>query len=180
MGEINPAYENIMDTLKRLDIEFESLRHNAVQTCSDSLTHRTNAGWTGASSKCIVYHAKGRFYLVVTVAEKDIKARLFKKQFGTKNIRFASPEEVHRETGCETGSVPPFGHDNPGLPYYVDLDIFKQDHFMFNPADPKQSIRINSGDLLRIYEDAPNPVKFFEPGEDKKLMFHDKHPFENA
>jgi len=34
---------------------------------------------------------------VTTLGDKDIKARNFKSQFGTKDIRFASQEEITKE-----------------------------------------------------------------------------------
>jgi hypothetical protein len=32
---------------------------------------------------------------------------------------------------------------------------------MFNPADPRKTIRIKISDLKKIYEEIENPVKFF-------------------
>jgi hypothetical protein len=32
---------------------------------------------------------------------------------------------------------------------------------MFNPADPKKTLRIKTSDLKKIYDNMKNPVKFF-------------------
>lgn len=139
--------------------------------CDDSVARRAAAGWTGASSKCIVFHAKGAFHLVVTTAEVEIKARRFKQPFGTKDIRFATPEEVRAATGCEVGSVPPFGHPAPELPIFVDARIGAAETFMFNPAVPTESARIAGADVARVLAALPNPVTWFAEGADGVLEF---------
>ena len=165
------VYREIIDRLNRLGVAYEQIDHEIAGHCEDSLRCRAMAGWTGASSKCILLHAKGRHYLVVTTAEKELVARLFKKEFGTKDIRFAKTEDLARLTGCEPGSVSPFGHPNAEFPYYVDEGIFRAEHFMFTPSDPARSIRIRTGDLRRIYASLPNPVRYFSEDETGRLDF---------
>jgi len=155
------VYENILKILEGMGIPYEEMEHPPVKTCEDSLKYRSEYGWNGIGSKNILFHAKGKFYLVVTTAEKEIKARRFKREFGTKNIRFASPEEVKGITDCEIGALPPFGYLNKQLPIYVDEEIFEHEYFMFNPAIHTKSIRIKTEDLRKIYESVDQPVKFF-------------------
>ena len=159
----------IKDLLQRLGISYDEIEHAPVGSCEESLAFRGQAGWSGASSKCILLKAKGKYYLLVTTAEKEIKARLFKKEFGTKDIRFANPEELMEVTGCDPGSVPPFGHRDPSLPVYLDENIFRAEYFMFNPAVAIKSFRVRTEDLRRIYTAIPNPVSTF--GEDEEERF---------
>lgn len=49
------------------------------------------------------------FYLAVLSGAKRFNSKEFKKLIGAKSIRFATPEEVKRITGCLSGAVPPFG-----------------------------------------------------------------------
>ena len=161
------VYENIKSILVTNQIEIEEIQHEEVHTTDDSKRERTAQGWTeGIGSKNLVFHAKGKFYLVVTTAQKEIKARKFKKEFGTKDIRFAYQEELTEHTGCEIGSIPPFGYLNEELPIFVDKEIFTYPFFMFNPAFNTKSIRVKTEDLKRIYEVIKNPVKFFTLTED--------------
>jgi Ala-tRNA(Pro) deacylase len=164
------AYRAIRDLLERMGVPYDEIEHPPVGSCEESLGFRGQAGWSGASSKCILLKAKGKYYLLVTTAEKEIKARLFKKEFGTKDIRFANRDELMEVTGCDPGSVPPFGHRDPALPFYVDEDILKADYFMFNPDVPTKSFRIGTRDLLRIYAAVPNPVSTFGEDEDERFV----------
>jgi Ala-tRNA(Pro) deacylase len=161
----------ILALLNRLGVRYEVLSHPPVTWCDDSVARRAAAGWKGASSKCIVFHAKGAFYLVVTTAEVEIKARRFKRPFGTKDIRFATPDEVRNATGCEVGSVPPFGHPAPDLAVFMDARIADAEHFMFNPAVPTESVRIAGADVARVLEALPNPVSWFAETADGTLAF---------
>ena len=163
------VYQAIRDHLQKMGNSYNEIDHAPVGSCEESLAFRGQAGWSGASSKCILLKAKGKYYLLVTTAEKEIKARLFKKEFGTKDIRFANRVELMEVTGCDPGSVPPFGHRDPSLPFYVDEGIFRAEYFMFNPAIPTKSFRVSSGDLRRIYAAIPNPVSTF--GEDEEERF---------
>ncbi|MDH4228495.1 MAG: YbaK/EbsC family protein [Nitrospirota bacterium] len=153
----------IFELLARQAVSFEEISHPPVSGCDDSRSYRAAAGWpvaSGASSKCILFHAKERFYLVVTTAGEDIKARKFKKEFGTKDIRFATPDEVFQHTGCTIGSMPPFGVPE-AIPIFVDGRIFEKKHFMFNPADPERSIRIATEAFHNLLAGLPNPTQVF-------------------
>lgn len=161
----------ILERLNAAGVPFETISHPPVASCDDSARHRAAAGWEGVGSKCILFHAKGRFHLVVTTADREIKARRFKKPFGTKDIRFATPEEVRRETGCAVGSVPPFGHDGEGLSVFVDGTIFAAGHFLFNPAVPTESLRIPAEGLRRVYAGGPDTVTVFVTDPEGNLEF---------
>jgi len=133
------VYNNIIDLLNRLQISYEQIEHPAVSTTEDSKRFREEKGWTeGTGSKNILFHAKEKFYLVVTIAEKQIKARKFKKEFGTKNIRFADAGEVDRITNCEGGAIPPFGYLNEELPIFCDEEIFEHKILHVQPGAPYQ------------------------------------------
>ena len=88
---------------------------------------------------------------------KDIKARKFKKEFWTKDIRFASQEEITSLWLWVIGSIAPFGFENVEVSVYVDSEIFEHDYFMFNPADPCKSVRVKTIDFKNIYEKSMAP-----------------------
>jgi prolyl-tRNA editing enzyme YbaK/EbsC (Cys-tRNA(Pro) deacylase) len=160
------VYESIILILRCNHIPYEEIGHTPVKTTDDSARERAAAGWTkGVGSKNILFHAKGKFYLIVTAASKQIKARIFKKEFGTKDIRFAYDDEVMTQTGCTSGSVPPFGHPSANLPIYLDKDILSAEWFMFNPGDHTRSIRLRPAGLEQALAAIPNPVSIFEISE---------------
>ncbi len=159
-------FDKIIEILKKLDINYDLIDHEASTSCEHSASLRSEAGLTWAWSKNIIFHAKWNFYLVTTLWDKDIKARKFKWEFGTKDIRFASQDEITNLWLGTIGSIAPFGFENTLVPIYVDEEIFEHEYFMFNPADPCKSLRLKTSDLRKVYETLENEVKFFRIGED--------------
>ncbi len=159
-------YENIITILKKLEIEFKEIDHEESHSCDESKALRSQAGLSGIGSKNIVFHCKGNFYLVTTEGDTQIKARNFKHEFGSKDIRFASQDEITSLTQANIGSIPPFGFNNSELPVYVDAHIFEHEYFCFNPSIPTKSIQIKTADLRKIYDSLENEVKFFKQEEE--------------
>ena len=159
-------YDRILSLFQKLNISYTEIEHSESHTCEESRSLRDTAGLIGVGSKNIIFHAKGKFYLVTTLAEKSIKARNFKHEFGTKDIRFASQEEITPLLDATIGSIPPFGFSSEEIPDFVEAEIFNHEYFIFNPSIPTKSIRIATSDLKRIYTSLKNPVKYFrESGE---------------
>ncbi|MDP5039145.1 MAG: hypothetical protein NWP80_01725 [Candidatus Gracilibacteria bacterium] len=164
-------YDKLIKTLKDLNIDFEEYNHELTTSCEHSLIIREKLGLTGSGSKNIVYHAKGIFYLVTTLGHKNFKARLFKKEFLTKDIRFATSLEIGENNLGIIGSIPPFGFENSNITLYVDKEIFKNEYFMFNPFNGEKTIRLKSLDLKKVYESLENNVKYFEIIDDEIKFF---------
>lgn len=159
-------YDNIIKILTDLNISFDEINHEVSTSCEHSKELRSKAWLDGVWSKNIIFHAKGKFYLITTLWDKDIKARKFKSEFGSKDIRFASQDEITSLWLWIIGSISPFGFENDEVPIFVDNEIFKNEYFIFNPADPGKSIRVKTSDFKKIYEILKNPVKFFTISEE--------------
>jgi len=156
----------IYNILKDLEIDFDEISHEVSTSCEHSKKLRTEAWLEWVWSKNIVFHCKWNFYIVVTMWDREIKARKFKKEFWSKDIRFANFDEIKENIDGTIGCIPSFGFKNEDIPVYVDLDIFENEFFMFNPDDPEKTIRLKTSDLKKVYENMKNPVKFFRIWED--------------
>ena len=159
-------YNNIIKILKENNIEFDEIEHNVSTTCEDSKKFREDAWLTGLWSKNLVFHCKENFYIIVTHANKKINAKRFKKEFGSKNIRFANSEEIKEQINWTIWCIPSFGFKNTEIPIFIDSEIFEHEYFMFNPWIPTKTIRIKTGDLNNIFLEMKNPVEFFIWGEE--------------
>ncbi len=155
-------YENIKKILVTLDISYQEINHEASTSCEHSKELREKQWLEWVGSKNIVFHAKGKYYLVTTLGDKDIKARNFKSQFGTKDIRFATGEEITKEIWWTIGCIPPFWFTNEEIPLFVDKEIFDFKYFIFNPWNAQKSIQIETIKLRKIYENLKNPTIFFK------------------
>ncbi len=73
------------------------------------------------------------FYLAVMSASMRFSSNKFKKLINSKNIRFATPEEVLRVSGCLSGAVPPFGSMfNEKVITHVDSSLNQYESINFN------------------------------------------------
>lgn len=160
-------FENILNILKTNNIEFDLIEHEATTSCEHSKTLREEKWLTWVWSKNIIFHAKWNFYLVTTIWDKDIKAKRFKQEFWTKDIRFANKDEITSLNIWTIWSIPPFWFENEEIKIFVDNDIFENEYFMFNPWDPTKTIRIKTNDLREVYKKMENEIKLFKIWEEK-------------
>lgn len=154
-------FQNILDILKEKNIKYDLIEHEESKSCEHSKELREKAWLTWVWSKNIVFHAKWNFYLVTTLWDKDIKARKFKWEFWTKDIRFASQDEITIIKLWTIWSISPFWFQNDNIKIYVDAEIFEHEYFMFNPWVWTKTIRLKTSDLIEIYKSLKNEVKIF-------------------
>lgn len=154
--------ENILKILKENSIEFDLFEHAESKSCLDSKCFRQELWFEGVWSKNIVFHAKWEFYLVTTIWDKEIKARKFKKEFKTKDIRFATQDEITEVLNAKIWSIPPFWFENKNIKIFVDKEIFENEFFMFNPFIATKTIRLKTKDLEKIYKNLENEIIYFD------------------
>lgn len=164
-------YWNIIKILNDLGIEYKEIEHPASHTCDESKAFREEKWLSGLGSKNIVFHCKGEFYLVTTHWDKSIKARNFKIEFWSKDIRFATQDEISGIGLWIIWSISPFWFENDNIRIFVDSEIFENEFFIFNPAVPTKSIQIKTSDLKRVYGNLKNEIKFFIHNEEKFEIF---------
>ena len=156
-------YSNIIDILENNKFEYNLIDHDISKSCEDSIQFRKELWLIGFNSKNLVFKWKDIFSLVVTSAEKQIRAKNFRGILNTKNIRFANSQEIDLNKLWIIWSIPSFGFDNNIIPICVDSEIFENEYFCFNPWTPDKSIQIKTKDLMVIYKDIlKNKVFIFD------------------
>jgi hypothetical protein len=156
--------------LDLINISFDEIEHSESKSCDDSKKIREKAWLEWIGSKNIVFHAKWEFYLVTTIWDKEIKARKFKKEFGTKDIRFATQDEIINTLNATIWSIPPFWFANENIKIFVDMEIFNYEYFMFNPWIWTKTIRIKTSGLKKIYQNLKNEVKVFDLSKEEAIF----------
>jgi len=171
--DMNKNYNNIKFILGNLGIDFTEIEHQESHSCEESKKFRNEKWLSWLGSKNIVFHCKWNYYLITTHWDKNIKARNFKHEFGSKDIRFANQEEITLNLDVIIWSIPPFGFENSSIPIFVDVEIFESEYFIFNPSVPTKSIRVKTENLKKIYNSLPNPVKYFKHSEEEFELFEE-------
>src|SRR3989338_632267 len=101
--------------------EYKVMEHEPVYTSEEAAKVRGVELKSGV--KALVLKTNEDAYLLALVsADKKIDLKLLAGIIGTKKLSFASPDKVLEITGCEIGSVHPFGNVH-NLTTYMDPGI---------------------------------------------------------
>lgn len=157
----------ILQLLQEHQITFTSLQHEETRTSEESARVRGVDLSTGGKALLLkvrngddssnVTHAFGLFILS---AASQLDTKTIKREFQTKNVRFATAVELAALTdGLVPGSVPPFGRPILDLDLYVDTSITKNQQIAFNCGSLTDSIIMSVGDYLKIA--APTKIFLF-------------------
>jgi Ala-tRNA(Pro) deacylase len=145
--------ERIKSEFSRLGLNPTYLEHEPVITSEDAARTRGFALKQGI--KAILF-TNGNGDWAVAEVPADKKAHPKKvadaKGWTKKDIRMATPEEVLEITGCEVGSVPPFGHKTK-LSIFVDRGIYENTESAFNIGLRTHSVKIATADMKKVFSD---------------------------
>ena len=138
-----------VDALEKLLDEnganYKVLTHERVFTSQQAAEIRGVPLSSGV--KAMVAKSAGGFFLVLVPGDRRIDFEKVKEKAG--KAKLASPEEVFRITGCEVGSVHPFGNLF-GLRVLMDRHILDSETVNFNAGLHEISINMDPKDMTGI------------------------------
>ena len=136
----------IKKLLDQNGITYQVSEHEPVYTSEQAAKVRGVELKTGV--KALVLKAEeGNFVMGLVAADRRIDLKKLAKIVKTKKLRLASSQEVLKITGCEVGSVHPFGNLH-GLPTYLDSSVLENDMVNFNAGLHTVSIQMKARDLI--------------------------------
>jgi prolyl-tRNA editing enzyme YbaK/EbsC (Cys-tRNA(Pro) deacylase) len=145
--------QQITDILRQHDCWFEQFEHEPVRTSEEAAALRD--GYTlQQGAKAIIIRAKipnegKKFVMLVMPADQKFDSAKVKQLLHSKDIRFATEEEVEEITkGVKPGGVPPFGNLF-GLEVISDVSLYQNEKIVFN-AGRTCSIGMKSADYKRL------------------------------
>ncbi len=145
------VFERILSVLKNAHVAYESYEHVAVKTSEEAAAVRnTPLSW---GAKAIVLYADDKPIMTVVGGDRKIDLKNFKKMYGIKDLRMATPEEVEKITSVKIGAVPPFGHIF-SIPLYMDAGLRNTKTIVFNAGLHTKSISMSQSD----YELVSHPI----------------------
>lgn len=154
MTEYHPITKVITDLLTKEQCWFETFEHEPVRTSEEAAKVRT--GYTlEQGAKAIIIRVKktgGEKYFVMLVLPADSRfdSEKVKTLLETKDIRFATKEEIAILTnGIEIGGIPPFGNLFQ-LQVIADPILLENKKIIFNAGDRKFSVAMKAEDYKNI------------------------------
>lgn len=152
MGE-HPISQQIIDLLKEHTYWYDAFEHELVRTSEQAASLRPGYSF-GQGAKALIVRAKvsgegKKFFMLVMPADQKLDSGKAKKVLQSKDIRFATEEEVESITqGVRPGGVPPFGNLF-GLQVVTDPMLYENEKIIFN-AGRNYSIAVKSADYKKL------------------------------
>jgi Ala-tRNA(Pro) deacylase len=132
-------------------IGYTVLRHEPVYTSEQAAAIRGTSLASGA--KALICKADQQFLMFVIPAHLRLDSKRARKTIGTRQLRFATREEVLLWTGLTPGSIPPFG-SLFGLPTWCDQRLVDQPVINFNAGDHCVSLSLATHDYMLVEKPA--------------------------
>lgn len=158
--EYHPVVKRIKDFLDERGITYKAFEHDAVRTSEEAALVRPEYSLS-QGCKALIVRIKKRnipkseerdFVQIVVPGDSKFDPKKVREALNTKDIRFATEEEVRELTdGVEPGGVPPFGNLF-GLRVLVDSGVFAHEETIFNAGDRRYSIAIATDDYKRAVQ----------------------------
>ncbi len=149
------AYElqKIKREFERLGLHPTYLEHESVITSEDAAKTRGFALKQGIKA-LLFTDGNGAWVIVNVPGDKKVVPNKVAAQMGwsKRDIRMATPEEVLDITGCEIGSVPPFGHKSD-IPLLVDTGVFDNTTSAFNIGLRTNSVMIPTEEIKVLFNE---------------------------
>jgi Ala-tRNA(Pro) deacylase len=148
MGE-HPISQQIIDLLTEHNFWYEAFEHEPVRTSEEAASVRPGYS-LGQGAKALIVRAKvsgegKKFIMLVMPADQKFDSGKAKSVLRSKDVRFATEEEVESLTGgVKPGGVPPFGNLF-GLQVVTDPALYTHEKIIFN-AGRNCSIAVKSMD----------------------------------
>ena len=147
----NVVFGKINDVLNKEKIEYEVLEHKPVFTSKEAAEVRGTELKQG--TKALVLKTEEGFIQACVAGNKELDIEKLQKITLFKRIEMADAKDVRQATGCNIGSVPPFGNLF-GLKVYFDKSVLENEILAFNAGSHTRSIKMKAKDLVKIV----NPV----------------------
>lgn len=154
--------EEILNILKEKNIWFELEDHEAVFNMED--LNNLNLKYKDRDAKNIFLRddKKQNYYLITVKGDKRIDLKQFRKDFNTRNLSFASYEDLMRILNLVPGSVSPLGilNDNElKVTLYLD-EFFLSDNGIIgvHPNENTATIWLKVTDLVNLIKQHGNQI----------------------
>lgn len=147
VGDELTVSDRLREYLLSLDVEFREVHHEPTSTSEDSARARGEPLHVGG--KALIIKVERVFHLFVLPADRQLDSAAVKRKLGAKKMRFATKDELLKQTGLVPGSVPPFGEPILPYPLFVDEAIKSNDRIAFNAGALTTSFILPMPEYLR-------------------------------
>ena len=151
--------EEIYNYLKTEKIWFDVTEHQAVYNMEN--LKNINFLYKNSNAKNIFVRddKKQNYYLIVIEGNKKIDLKRFRKEYNTRPLTFASPDELKEILNLYSGAVTPLGLLNDkNKKVKLFIDSYFNDIIGVHPNDNTATIWLKVSDLISLIKKHGNDV----------------------
>ena len=153
--------QEVYQFLKDNNIQYEVTEHPAVYNMEEMDNLHLPYPYS-AKNLFVRDDKKANYYLITVKEEKRVNLKEFRKQNGTRNLSFASENDLIDILRLTPGSVTPFGFLNDKeqkVKFYIDEDLLSGDGMIgIHPNENTATVWLKTEDLIKILKENGNEI----------------------
>lgn len=158
--------EEVYKFIKNKNIWYEITEHQAVYNMEELSSIDLPYKERDAKNIFVRDDKKKNYYLITIKGNKKVNIRDFKKKYNTRNLTFASLEDLKNILNLTPGSVSPLGLLNDKehkVLFYIDKELLNENGIIgVHPNDNTATIWLKTKDLIDIIKEHKNIVNIVE------------------
>ena len=157
--------QQIYDYLQENSIWHEITEHKAVYNMAELAEVPCPYPEADAKNLFVRDDKKQNYYLITVKGEKRVNLKAFRKAQGTRNLSFASAEDLMEWLGLIPGAVTPLGvlnDETRSVKVFLDRDFLQEPGLVgVHPNENTVTVWLKTEDLIRIIREHGNEVVTF-------------------
>ena len=157
--------QQIYDYLQENSIWHEITEHKAVYNMAELAEVPCPYPEADAKHLFVRDDKKQNYYLITVKGEKRVNLKAFRKAQGTRNLSFASAEDLMERLGLIPGAVTPLGvlnDETRSVKAFLDRDFLQEPGLVgVHPNENTATVWLKTEDLIRIIREHGNEVVTF-------------------
>ena len=157
--------QQIYDYLQENSIWHEITEHKAVYNMAELAEVPCPYPEADAKNLFVRDDKKQNYYLITVKGEKRVNLKAFRKAQGTRNLSFASVEDLLERLALIPGAVTPLGvlnDETRSVQVFLDQDFLQEPGLVgVHPNENTATVWLKTEDLIRIIREHGNEVVTF-------------------
>lgn len=157
--------QQIYDYLQENSIWHEITEHKAVYNMAELAEVPCPYPEADAKNLFVRDDKKQNYYLITVKGEKRVNLKAFRKAQGTRNLSFASAEDLLTRLALIPGAVTPLGvlnDETRSVQVFLDQDFLQEPGLVgVHPNENTATVWLKTEDLIRIIREHGNEVVTF-------------------
>lgn len=154
--------QDVYEFLAARGVAHDIVEHPAVFTVEEVFAQNLPEPESWAKNLFLRDKKKQNYYLLVLPDAKRANLKAFAEMVGTKQVKFASEDDLMKYMKLTRGSVTPLGvldDENCVVQVFID-EYFKDRRISVHPNDNTSSVYLSCTDLVDIITEHGNPVTY--------------------